>query len=588
MTDWSEFFGRRSLMPDDYYALDRADKLLSFSYSNAACLDQIKFIQTQLAGVYKSGGTFRDFKKLALDGEIPLTLPDYHMQNIFRTNVMSCNNRGSYLEQMNDQDYWPYYEYLAIRDKRVRPNHLALHKLVVKFGTPEGDMIYPPNGYQCRCTTRVISEEEAKSKKLSDEETAQIIRNNPPDKGFEGPPYQPGTPSREKIMEPIEKNRIKLISDADFKQLLLELENGSATGAQTLASVVPEANFSTAVAELNAGYNEAMKIFEAQDAAKPALPMPPAGAPKGLPAPPSGGGGGGIPPTKDVSGKKLKKRAEEAVKAGIINEATEVALDAKAMDHAELVFQKSYAGSAVDRTWLTMHDRVDEILKGIRECGKIDTESARIMRYLTSGERALLTAYTKDSELLNKILRGTKKSDQDTKAYLTLVSNIFDNLSQIETKPKKLFRGNWNPGGLVDTLKGKENLLDILKNFKPKDNLTIGFEAFSSSAAKQNVAEEFMRKGLWNSPSPNEIGIIYKLENTNKGLPITSISAKAAEVEYLFNFNEKFKIIKVGKKLKTDRISKRKYIEVTMEYSTEKGLPDYKFNKFLLPRANTF
>jgi hypothetical protein len=259
---------------------------------------------------------------------------------------------------MNDKDYWPYYEYLAIRDKRVRTNHLALHKLIVRFGTPQGDLIYPPNGYQCRCTTRVISEEEAKSKKLSDEETAQIIRNNPPDKGFEGPPYQPGTPRREKIMEPIEKNKIKLISDTDFKQLLLELENGSATGAQTLASVVPEANFSTAVAELNAGYNEAMKIFEAQDAAKPALPMPPAGAPKGLPAPPSGGGRKPLPFNKDMYDELLQQRIDAAVKAGIINEATEVALDAKAMDLAELVFQKSYAKN-VDRTFLIKHDRVD-------------------------------------------------------------------------------------------------------------------------------------------------------------------------------------------------------------------------------------
>jgi hypothetical protein len=89
------------------------------------------------------------------------------------------------------------------------------------------------------------------------------------------------------------------------------------------------------------------------------------------------------------------------------------------------------------------------------------------MQYLTSGVRALLTTYTKDSTLLNKILRGIKKSDQDIDSYLTLVSNIFDNLSQLKTESTELFRGNWNPGGWIDTLKGKENLLDI-------NNITYG------------------------------------------------------------------------------------------------------------------
>lgn len=52
-------------------------------------------------------------------------------------------------------------EYLATRDENVRENHFAADGLIAAVDDPTWNRISPPNGMNCRCTTRIVHRLEA-------------------------------------------------------------------------------------------------------------------------------------------------------------------------------------------------------------------------------------------------------------------------------------------------------------------------------------------------------------------------------------------------------------------------------------------
>jgi SPP1 gp7 family putative phage head morphogenesis protein len=46
---------------------------------------------------------------------------------------------------------FPYLQYRTVRDNRVREEHAALEGIILSIDSPVWDMIYPPNGWNCRC-----------------------------------------------------------------------------------------------------------------------------------------------------------------------------------------------------------------------------------------------------------------------------------------------------------------------------------------------------------------------------------------------------------------------------------------------------
>jgi hypothetical protein len=121
-------------------------------------------------------------------------LPEYRPENVYRTNETGANGRGRYLEQLESEKVFPYLVCDAVDDSRTRRARAALDGLVVKFGSPEADRIYPPNGYQCRCQMRGLTKRQAEALGIpSDAEVRRLIGENPPDEGWDGPPFVAGT-----------------------------------------------------------------------------------------------------------------------------------------------------------------------------------------------------------------------------------------------------------------------------------------------------------------------------------------------------------------------------------------------------------
>jgi uncharacterized protein with gpF-like domain len=58
-------------------------------------------------------------------------------------------------------DALPYWQYWTVGDMRVRPAHAALDLFCARAIDPVWRLIYPPWGFNCRCSVVPISADEA-------------------------------------------------------------------------------------------------------------------------------------------------------------------------------------------------------------------------------------------------------------------------------------------------------------------------------------------------------------------------------------------------------------------------------------------
>lgn len=92
--------------------------------------------------------------------------------------------------RMNDPDItdlYPAVQYLTRKDSRVREEHAVLDGMYFRKNDPILSRIYPPNGWNCRCTVIPISRDEmppslVEPLQRSAADTKQILKETFPDK----------------------------------------------------------------------------------------------------------------------------------------------------------------------------------------------------------------------------------------------------------------------------------------------------------------------------------------------------------------------------------------------------------------------
>ena len=102
--------------------------------------------------------------------EIVRQLGDFakaNAQTAYRTNLNTAFTAGRFQQAADPEiaPVMPAFEYLAVRDNDVRQgrvedqgeNHLALHGFIAATNSRTWNTYAPPNGYQCRCTLRLVS-----------------------------------------------------------------------------------------------------------------------------------------------------------------------------------------------------------------------------------------------------------------------------------------------------------------------------------------------------------------------------------------------------------------------------------------------
>lgn len=128
---------RKIVLPDEFYSIDLKTRQLA---TTVGFLSSIEQIQTVIKGVNKAiadGTTFEDFKKYVADNDIILS--ESYLSNVFRTNIQTAYSHGRWEQQQRNKTKKPYLMYSAIDDSRVRPEHLALNKIIRHIESKRND-----------------------------------------------------------------------------------------------------------------------------------------------------------------------------------------------------------------------------------------------------------------------------------------------------------------------------------------------------------------------------------------------------------------------------------------------------------------
>ena len=167
----------------------------AFTVAKAMRLDILETIRGKLDEALANGMTERDFikqltpelqklgwwgKQTWVDGSgnartVQLGSP-HRLKTIYRTNVQAAAMAGKYRRFLANSDARPYLMYIAVRDKKSRKSHSMMHGRVFRFDDPIWSYIFPPNGINCRCRVRALSEAQVKRMGLTVESSDGYIK----------------------------------------------------------------------------------------------------------------------------------------------------------------------------------------------------------------------------------------------------------------------------------------------------------------------------------------------------------------------------------------------------------------------------
>lgn len=201
-------------------------------------LDVLQRVYSELRNAFHEGLTADEFERRltpalqaagwwgkAIDaetGEITQTYPGSsravqygspaRLDLIYRQNLQTAYMVGRYQGLSEGRHSHPYWQYIAVMDARTRPSHAALNGKVFRREDPAFDSLYPPNGWNCRCRTRPLSESRLKREGLEvDSSEGKLV-----DATIPAGRYPDGSPKKAEVTG-IRTGRY----DADGKEIVL-------------------------------------------------------------------------------------------------------------------------------------------------------------------------------------------------------------------------------------------------------------------------------------------------------------------------------------------------------------------------------
>jgi SPP1 gp7 family putative phage head morphogenesis protein len=184
--------GKVPVSGTEYKQMSDAARTRAFAVSSLARADQVATMQHAIGKAIADGETFNDFKKRVADVAKNAQLRPWQLANIYRTNVQSAYMAGRYAQMKRVTKSRPYWRYVAVGDRRTRPDHLALHGKVYPHDHEFWDSFYPPNGFACRCSVQTLSDFQMRKRGLKPEtDMPDIVHAKHPTTGEPLPPVRP-------------------------------------------------------------------------------------------------------------------------------------------------------------------------------------------------------------------------------------------------------------------------------------------------------------------------------------------------------------------------------------------------------------
>jgi len=134
----------------DVAMLANLDKNI-YQFSAAKNYHQLKQMTQALKDEKGKVRSFAEFKKEA--AKVNKIFNHDWLKTEYNTAISSANAAARWKENEQDKDVMPYLRYETAGDERVRSSHALLDNVVRRVDDPFWDEYYPPNGFNCRCTT---------------------------------------------------------------------------------------------------------------------------------------------------------------------------------------------------------------------------------------------------------------------------------------------------------------------------------------------------------------------------------------------------------------------------------------------------
>lgn len=138
----------------------------AFTLAGASDVRMVKKVQAALADIAEKGGTPADFqaaaKKITDDAGVE-EMNAFTLDTAFNTAMQKAYSAGR-LAQMQEPHMTqalPYWQYWTVGDLRVRPEHAVLDGFCARAIDPVWRKIYPPSGFNCRCSVVPITGDDA-------------------------------------------------------------------------------------------------------------------------------------------------------------------------------------------------------------------------------------------------------------------------------------------------------------------------------------------------------------------------------------------------------------------------------------------
>lgn len=129
-----------------------------------------------------------ELRRVGLDPGNP-----YQLETIFRTQTVTAYSaaRWQALQDPDAQELIWGFEYSTVGDDKVRPEHAAMDALRLPKNDPRWSILWPPNGWNCRCTTIEIlfGDPLANTKPPRDRKIGGVLVSPIPDEGWS---FNPG------------------------------------------------------------------------------------------------------------------------------------------------------------------------------------------------------------------------------------------------------------------------------------------------------------------------------------------------------------------------------------------------------------
>ena len=153
---------RRVVLPSEYYGqLQGEARSAAFTVSRLSQLAQIEEIRRSLEHDLKNGGDFESWRRRVLATPRFAHLTPAHLETVYRTNIQTHQASGRARSILEHAKTRPFLMYSAILDTRVRPEHAALHGIILPVDHPFWRSHIPPLGFNCRCQIISLSRRQA-------------------------------------------------------------------------------------------------------------------------------------------------------------------------------------------------------------------------------------------------------------------------------------------------------------------------------------------------------------------------------------------------------------------------------------------